>query len=136
MRESFLAAKPWGPVPEAPRGFSWEGLMELALDMARKGAEQGEVPVGAVICDLQGTILAKAHNLSIQNCDPTAHAEILALRAAGLRRNNYRLSDCVLGVSLVPCFMCWGRSARRALQGLFSVRMIKGRGRFVLVMRD
>ena len=74
MRESFLAAKPWGPVPEAPRGFSWEGLMELALDMARKGAEQGEVPVGAVICDLQGTILAKAHNLSIQNCDPTAHA--------------------------------------------------------------
>ncbi len=118
MRESFLAAKPWGPVPEAPRGFSWEGLMELALDMARKGAEQGEVPVGAVVCDLQGTILAKAHNLSIQNCDPTAHAEILALRAAGLRRNNYRLSDCVLVVSLEPCFMCMGAIREARLAGL------------------
>ena len=76
QEQDFAAAKTWGPIPQAPHGFTWEKLMELALHMAEEGAKAGEVPVGALVCDMQGNILAMAHNLSVGECDPSAHAEM------------------------------------------------------------
>ncbi len=81
--------------------------MELALKQARAGADQGEVPVGAVL--LSGnTILAQAANSPIKNTDPTAHAEILALREGARISGNYRLPETTLYVTLEPCIMCMG----------------------------
>ncbi len=118
MDTCFYAAKPWGPVPQCPAGQTWEGLMELALAAARQGAQQGEVPVGALVCDMQGRILAQAHNRSIADSDPSAHAEIVALRQAGRIKGNYRLEDCVLVVTLEPCTMCTGAIREARLAGL------------------
>ncbi len=89
--------------------LSDEAAMALALDAARKAAIQGEVPVGAVVLDpLTGKIIAFAGNGPVGAHDPTAHAEILALRAAGLALGNYRLTDFTLVVTLEPCAMCAG----------------------------
>jgi tRNA(Arg) A34 adenosine deaminase TadA len=89
--------------------LSDEAAMALALDAARKAAIQGEVPVGAVVLDpLTGKIIACAGNGPVGAHDPTAHAEILALRAAGLALGNYRLTDFTLVVTLEPCAMCAG----------------------------
>ncbi len=118
QEHDFVTAKTWGPVPKAPHGYTWEQLMELALAEARAGAKAGEIPVGALVCDMQGTILAAAHNASIKENDPTAHAEIAALRIAGKKRKNYRLSDCVLVVTLEPCIMCMGAIREARLAGL------------------
>ena len=81
--------------------------MRLALVEAEKAAALGEVPVGAVLVDGNG-LLAAAGNSPIRQCDPTAHAEILALRAAAGLRANYRLPDTTLYVTLEPCPMCMG----------------------------
>lgn len=118
QEQNFAAAEAWGPIPQAPHGYTWEKLMEVALHMADEGAKAGEVPVGAVVCDMQGNILAKAHNLSRAESDPSAHAEIAALRKAGKKRGNYRLSDCVLVVTLEPCIMCMGAVREARLAGL------------------
>jgi tRNA(adenine34) deaminase len=83
------------------------GWMTQALDQARRGAEKGEVPVGAVVV-VQGRLLAAAHNQPIARCDPSAHAEILALRRAAAQLGNYRLTDATLYVTLEPCLMCAG----------------------------
>jgi tRNA(adenine34) deaminase len=80
--------------------------MRLAIDEARKAGARGEVPVGAVLVDRVGTVLAADGNRTIEYCDPAGHAEILVLRAAGKRLNNYRLSGTVLYVTLEPCAMC------------------------------
>jgi len=80
--------------------------MQLALAMARLAAQQHEVPVGAVVQAADGTILAAAANRSEQDNDASAHAEILALRAAAARRRSPRLPDCDLYVTLEPCPMC------------------------------
>lgn len=85
-----------------------EGYMDLALAQARKASKRGEVPVGAVLVDEAGTVLAEAHNCSVALCDPTAHAEVLALRKAGKVLKNYRLPGTVLYVTLEPCAMCVG----------------------------
>lgn len=86
-----------------------EHLMRLALDEARRGAALGEVPVGAVVYRLDdGEVLAKAHNLRETDADPTAHAEILALREAAEKRGVWRLETCGLVVTLEPCPMCAG----------------------------
>lgn len=82
--------------------------MRLALEQARLAEAAGEVPVGAVLVDERGEVLAAAHNSPVALHDPTAHAEILALRAAGLRQSNYRLSGATLYVTLEPCIMCAG----------------------------
>ena len=82
-------------------------FMRLALEAAQQAADTGEVPVGAVIVR-QGEVLAIAHNQPVGRHDPSAHAEILALRAAGERLGNYRLIDCTLYVTLEPCVMCAG----------------------------
>ena len=83
-------------------------LMEQALACAREAESAGEVPVGAVIVNPSGAVLARAANAPIAQHDATAHAEILALRAAGRALGNYRLTGCVLYVTLEPCPMCVG----------------------------
>jgi len=84
-------------------------LMAQALEKARDAALSGEVPIGALIFDPSSkTVLATARNSPIGLNDPTAHAEILALRAAGERLGNYRLTDLWLYVTLEPCAMCAG----------------------------
>ena len=76
-------------------------LMELALEEARRGFLQGEVPVGAVVATAKGEVIAKAHNQPIFLNDPSGHAEILAMREAGLRRGNYRLTNALLVVTVI-----------------------------------
>ena len=85
-----------------------EAWMRAALLEAEKGAAAGEIPVGAVVISPEGGILARAHNRCIAANDPTAHAEILALRGAARRIGNYRLTGCRLVVTLEPCPMCAG----------------------------
>ncbi|MGI4848531.1 MAG: tRNA adenosine(34) deaminase TadA [Janthinobacterium lividum] len=82
-------------------------FMRLAMDQARLAAASGEVPVGAVLVH-DGRVVASGFNQPIGLHDPTAHAEIMALRAAGAVMGNYRLPDCVLYVTLEPCVMCAG----------------------------
>ena len=82
--------------------------MRLALREAMRGENGGEVPAGAVLVAADGKVVAKAHNRTIETCDPTAHAEILALRRASKRLGNYRLVDLTLYATLEPCVMCMG----------------------------
>ena len=81
--------------------------MHLALEQARRGAEAGEVPVGAVVV-LDGKVIGAGHNQPIGSKDPTAHAEIVAMRAAALATGNYRLTGSTLYVTVEPCLMCVG----------------------------
>jgi cytidine deaminase len=80
--------------------------MARALDEARAAAARGEVPVGAVICDAGGAIIAAAGNRTRELHDPTAHAEMLAIRAACAQLGRERLTGCTLTVTLEPCAMC------------------------------
>ncbi len=82
--------------------------MQRAIMLAQSAAVAGEVPVGAIIINAQGEVLAEAENRRERDCDPTAHAEILALRGAGQRQQNWHLNDCTLYVTLEPCPMCAG----------------------------
>jgi tRNA(adenine34) deaminase len=84
-----------------------ESFMRRALDLARRAAEEGEVPVGAVIV-LGGEIVGEGWNRPIAASDPTAHAEIQAIRSASSRMRNYRLTGAELYVTLEPCDMCVG----------------------------
>ena len=84
-----------------------EKWMSLALEQARKAEEEGEVPVGAILVK-DGLLIAKAHNQPLLTNDPTAHAEIQLLRAAGKKLKNYRLTGTSLYVTLEPCAMCLG----------------------------
>jgi len=81
--------------------------MAAALDEARSAAGAGEVPIGAVVVH-DGAIIARGQNRVLRNVDPTAHAEILAMRAAAAALGNYRLLGCTLYVTLEPCAMCAG----------------------------
>ena len=82
--------------------------MTQAIVEAEEAFSKGEVPVGAVLAGPDGQILARAHNQLISLNDPTAHAEILAMRRAGAACGNYRLSGCILVVTIEPCLMCMG----------------------------
>ena len=84
-----------------------EALMAIALDEARRGLVAGEVPVGAIVV-LDGEIVGRAHNAPITLTDPTAHAEVLALREAAKTRGNYRLTGATLYTTMEPCPMCCG----------------------------
>lgn len=81
--------------------------MELALQQARKGAETGEVPVGALVIK-NGQIIGQGHNRNLLDNDPTAHAEIVALRQAAAALGNHRLLGCEIFVTIEPCPMCAG----------------------------
>jgi tRNA(adenine34) deaminase len=84
-----------------------EVLMQAALAEARGAADAGEVPIGAVVV-AGGSIVARGQNRVLRECDPTAHAEIVAMRAAAQAVGNYRLLGCELYVTLEPCAMCAG----------------------------
>ena len=82
--------------------------MAQALLEAEKAYSEGEVPIGAVLADPEGCVLSRAHNQPISRCDPTAHAEILAMREACRSKGNYRLNGCLLVATIEPCLMCMG----------------------------
>lgn len=93
--------------PEAHATAHDADYMALALDEARLAKQEGEVPVGAVVV-FEGEVLGRGHNRCIPDHDPTAHAEIVALRAAARTMGNHRLSGATLYVTLEPCIMCAG----------------------------
>jgi len=82
--------------------------MERALALAAEAGEHGDVPVGAVVTDAAGTIVGEGRNLREATGDPTAHAEVVALRAAAASVGSWNLTDCTLVVTLEPCLMCAG----------------------------
>jgi tRNA(adenine34) deaminase len=94
--------------------------MDVALDYARRSAEWGDVPIGAVVLDAEGRIVAGAGNRRELDSDPTAHAEVLALREAArvAGEDGWRLSDATLVVTLEPCIMCAGAIVNSRLKRL------------------
>jgi tRNA(adenine34) deaminase len=91
--------------------------MQLALDEAREAGQCGEVPVGAVVT-LDGEVIARASNRTLRDCDPTAHAEIVALRAAARAAANHRILGATLYVTIEPCAMCAGAIVQARLARL------------------
>lgn len=85
-----------------------EFFMNVALEQARSAGARGEIPIGAILVNESGDILAQAGNAREELSDPTAHAEVLALRQAGLVTGDWRLTDCTMYVTLEPCPMCAG----------------------------
>jgi tRNA(adenine34) deaminase len=92
------------PMPTMDKDVAW---MQMALELARRAAELGEVPVGALVIK-DGEILGQGHNRNLLDNDPTAHAEIVALRQAAARFGNHRLVGCEMVVTIEPCAMCAG----------------------------
>jgi len=99
---------------------NYSQFMQIALDLAKQAASNGEVPVGAVVVK-NGEVIGRGMNSPISLSDPSAHAEILALRDAAKNIGNYRLVDCELYVTLEPCVMCSG-----AIQHARIARLIYG----------
>jgi tRNA(adenine34) deaminase len=99
-------------------GKMFKNFMDEALKEAEKAIAVGEIPVGAVIVH-HNRIIAKGHNLTLTNNDPTAHAEIVVIRQAGQILKNYRLNDCDLYVTLEPCTMCAGAIANARIKRLY-----------------
>jgi tRNA(adenine34) deaminase len=116
-----------------------EQYMRVALELARGGADTGEVPVGAIVV-VGGEIVGRGANSPIARSDPTAHAEILALREAGLRLGNYRLDDADLYCTLEPCVMCAGALVharlRRVVFGARDLRFGGVRSKFQVADSD
>lgn len=99
--------------------------MRRALNLAKKAEDEAEVPVGAIVVQ-DNKIIGEGFNLSISNCDPTAHAEIMAIRDACKKKNNYRLPDATLYVTLEPCPMCAGAIIHsRLAKVIYGARDIK-----------
>ncbi|MGF1497573.1 MAG: tRNA adenosine(34) deaminase TadA [Elainellaceae cyanobacterium] len=98
--------------PEYLRHYRWMGR---AIALAETAGLAGEVPVGAVVVDQHDQVIAEGENRRERDHDPTAHAEIVALRAAGQVRQSWRLNDCTLYVTLEPCPMCAGAIAQARL---------------------
>jgi len=106
------------PTPGLGDLLIWEPFMCEALQRAGLAEGRGDVPVGAVVVDGNGRILGRGENRTIFENDPTAHAEILALRQAGAKAGNHRLTDAVLVVTLEPCIMCLGAVIQARLAGV------------------
>ncbi len=102
---------------ERPTTASDELWMEEALRAAQRALDAGEVPVGAIVVS-QGRIVGRGWNRNITDSDPSAHAEILALRDAGKNAGNHRLGDCELFVTIEPCAMCAGAMIHARLKRL------------------
>jgi tRNA(adenine34) deaminase len=99
-----MAASPPELTSEVSSDVLW---MFRALELAREAARLGEVPVGAVVVR-DGGVLGEGHNLTVTEADPTAHAELVAIRRAAAALGDWRLIDCTLYVTLEPCAMCAG----------------------------
>jgi tRNA(adenine34) deaminase len=116
-----------------------EQYMREALRLAREAAAAGEVPVGAVV-EVGGEMIGRGANSPIGRCDPTAHAEILALREASVRIGNYRLEDATLYSTLEPCVMCAGAlvaaRVRRVVFGARDLRFGGVRSKFQIADSD
>ena len=95
-----------------------EEFMEKALALAKKAAELGEIPVGAIVVDEDGNIVGEGYNQRETLCSPTAHAELIAIEAAAKRLGRRRLSDCTIYVTLEPCPMCAGAVMNAQLKRL------------------
>lgn len=93
-------------------------FMEIAIEQARIARENGEVPVGAIVV-LNGKIVGRGYNSVIENRDPTAHAEIVAIRDAGQKLKNYRLIEAEMYVSLEPCLMCYSAMVNARIKKLY-----------------
>ena len=101
--------------------------MRLAIEEAKSAARRGEVPVGAVLVNAEGDVIARTGNAPISICDPTAHAEILALRDGAYASDNYRLGGMSLYVTLEPCTMCAGAiSNARIARVIYGAPDVKG----------
>ena len=96
------------PPTTEPAASAWTGAMRLALAEAAAAGAADDVPVGAVVLDPSGELIGTGHNLREATADPTAHAEVVALRAAAAARGEWRLTGCTLVVTLEPCTMCAG----------------------------
>ncbi len=116
-----------------------EHFMREALELARRAAQAGEVPVGAVVV-VDGVVAGRGWNSPIARCDPTAHAEVLALREAAAAAANYRLEDATLYCTLEPCVMCAGAlvaaRVRRLVFGSRDLRFGGVRSKFRLADSD
>jgi tRNA(adenine34) deaminase len=99
-----------------------EELMRLAIDVAHNATDAGDVPVGALVINSDGIVIGKGFNEREANNDPTAHAEVVAIRSAAARLQKSRLDGCTLVVTLEPCAMCAGAIAQSRIQKLSSVR--------------
>lgn len=121
------------------RSVADELFLRRALELAREAEARGEVPVGAVVVH-DGRIVGEGANAPIATLDPTAHAEILALRAAAKSLSNYRLESCTLYATLEPCVMCAGALVharlRRLVFGARDLRFGGVRSKFQLVDSD
>jgi tRNA(adenine34) deaminase len=95
-----------------------ERWMHQALAAAREAQARGEVPVGACVVSGDGVLLARAGNMTRTDCDPTGHAEIVALREAARRAGNYRLTDAVMYATIEPCAMCAGALVQARIKRL------------------
>ena len=95
-----------------------ETYMDLALGAAVEAGRRGEVPIGACVVGPAGEVLAVASNSPIEDSDPTAHAEILALRGAALKVGNYRLTGCSVYTTIEPCVMCAGALVNARIERL------------------
>ncbi|MDL2207566.1 tRNA adenosine(34) deaminase TadA [Desulfovibrio sp. OttesenSCG-928-M16] len=106
-------------IPPPPPGWtSWEAAMTQALEEAERAASRGEVPVGALLLSGHGQVLARCGNEVEERRDPTAHAEILALRRAAEKAGNQRLEGAFLIVTLEPCAMCAAAAVHARIAGL------------------
>lgn len=95
-----------------------EGWMRLALEAAQEAAELGEVPVGACLVSSEGLVLARSGNRTRTDCDPTGHAEVVALREAAREVGNYRLTGATMYATIEPCAMCAGALVQARIKRL------------------
>ena len=98
--------------------MDYKVLMQQAISLAKETAVKGDVPVGALVVDDSGKIIGQGANLREQDNDPTAHAEIVAIRNAASKIGNYRLDDLTMVVTLEPCGMCAGAIAQSRIKRL------------------
>lgn len=115
LEESGAGAESVGAAARAGADERW---MRKALAAAREAAARGEVPVGACVVSEDGELLAVAGNRTRTDCDPTAHAEVVALRAAARRVGNFRLTGALLYATIEPCAMCAGALVQARVRGL------------------
>ena len=98
--------------------MNYQLLMQQAISLAKEAAAKGDVPVGALVVDYAGNVVGQGANLRVQGNDPTAHAEIVAIRNAAKKIGNYRLDDLTMLVTLEPCGMCAGAIVQSRIKRL------------------